>query len=1076
MKKTCLITAMILMVLMSTASYGDTPAGPLSVSGNRIVNSDDQPVSFAGMSFFWSNNGWGGSKYYNADCLNWLVSDWGVTIVRAAMGVEDGGGYIGNPTDNKNRLKAIVDASIAAGIYVIIDWHSHNAEDYEAEAIAFFEEMATTYGAYDNVIYEIYNEPLSGCSWPNDIKPYAEAVIAAIRAIDPDNLIIVGSPEWSQRVDLPAADPITGYINIAYTIHFYPDMGHTSWLRSRASSAMNKGIALMATEWGPKGTPGHAETLAWMNWCELNYVSHTAWAVNDKDEPWSILDKWIGKSSGGWSDTDLSTRGQILKDICLNWDGTAPTTPEGVNIALSQPTACSSIENASYDSAYAVDGSGSTRWSSQFSDPQWIYVDLGGPRTVDTVRLEWEAAHATSYQIQVSDDAIGWTDVYSTTSGDGGIDDIDLGGVVAGYVRMYGTQRATSFGYSLWEFEVYGDPPVVLFEDYDYGGWSAGFGPGAYTIADIVAVGGVNDDASSLLISPGYTVTLYEDDNFSGSSLVLTADTPNLGSYGFNNMVSSMTVVKDTGTGIYQESGGVCTMEAENAAVDQLSDDITWIPATGHSGYIGSGYMTAPDNTGASVVWNTGCELAWDVNISTAGVYYMAVRRIALDNGDDSARVGVGGVERDDNTFNGKATSWQWSRGTDFDLGSLSAGTHTIQIRRREDGFCIDRVMIADSWSKLPADGSTEAGAPENPTGSQLAAPTALSATAGDATVSLDWTDNGEGDLDSYNVYRSTTPQSGYSQIETDVATSDYVDNTAAGCTTYFYVVTAVDVNGFESRYSNEAVSIPTGSIARGDVNRDCRVNLGDILQLSAHWMTDEPSSDIAPFPVVDGTVNLLDFAAVGQNWMTRYINTAGLVASWQFDEGTGDTANDSSGNNHTGILTGMDHSDWVVGQFGSALDFDGIDDHVAIADYKGIAGSTPRTCTAWVKTTTTGTIMGWGPTGPALRWIITLDSGGHLRIEIGGGAIVGSTVVTDGNWHHLAAVSDGTNLENILIYVDGIDNTPDTPGSLAIDTQPVGDVTIGVSILNRYFDGQIDDVRIYDRALTPQEIAEMAQ
>ncbi|MHC4095193.1 MAG: hypothetical protein ACYSU3_03965 [Planctomycetota bacterium] len=84
---------------------------------------------------------------------------------------------------------------------------------------------------------------------------------------------------------------------------------------------------------------------------------------------------------------------------------------------------------------------------------------------------------------------------------------------------------------------------------------------------------------------------------------------------------------------------------------------------------------------------------------------------------DDSARVGVGGSERDDNTFNGEATSWQWSRGTDFDLGNLSAGTHTIQIRRREDGFCVDRVMIADDWSKLPSDGSTEAGPAESPTG-----------------------------------------------------------------------------------------------------------------------------------------------------------------------------------------------------------------------------------------------------------------------------------------------------------------------------------------------------------------------
>ena len=626
MKKRSLITVVILMVLMSSASYGATPAGPLSVNGNKIVDQNDQPISFAGMSFFWTNDGWGGSKYYNADCLNWLVSDWNVKIVRAAMGVEDGGGYIGSPTNNKDRVITIVDASIAAGIYVIIDWHSHHAEDYESEAIDFFEEMATTYGGYDNVIYEIYNEPLSGCSWPNDIKPYAEAVIAAIRAIDPDNLIVVGSPEWSQRVDLPAGDPITGYINIAYTIHFYPDMWHTQWLRDRASSAMNNGIALMATEWGPKGTVGHEETLAWMDWCDLNYVSHTAWAVNDKEEPWSILDPWIGMSTGGWSDTDLTTRGLILKDICRGWDGVPPLQPEGDNLALNQPTACSSIESGSYGPEKAVDGSTSTRWSSEFSDPQWIYVDLGEEFTIHAVRLNWEAAYGSAYKIQVSDNASDWTDVYSTSSGNGGIDQIDFAATSARYVRMYGTGRGTPYGYSLWEFGVYGC------------------------------------------------------------------------------------------AGTFQESDGACVMEAENAAVDQRFDDITWVSATGHTGYIGSSYMTAPDNTGSSVVWSTGCELAWDVEISTAGVYYMAVRRLALDNGDDSARVGVGGSERDDNTFNGPTGSaWQWSRGTDFDLGSLSAGIHTIQIRRREDGFCVDRVMIADSWSKLPADGSTEVGPDESP-------------------------------------------------------------------------------------------------------------------------------------------------------------------------------------------------------------------------------------------------------------------------------------------------------------------------------------------------------------------------
>ena len=88
------------------------------------------------------------------------------------MGVEESGGYL-EDSSNKQKVKTVVDAAINKGLYVIIDWHTSHAEDYETQAIQFFEEMATLYGDYDNVIYEIYNEPLQ-ISWDNIIKPYAD--------------------------------------------------------------------------------------------------------------------------------------------------------------------------------------------------------------------------------------------------------------------------------------------------------------------------------------------------------------------------------------------------------------------------------------------------------------------------------------------------------------------------------------------------------------------------------------------------------------------------------------------------------------------------------------------------------------------------------------------------------------------------------------------------------------------------------------------------------------------------------------------------------------------------------------
>lgn len=204
------VTKWLSVVATVGAAFGAAPAiadvAPLSVSGNQI-RANGQPASFAGNSLFWSNTGWGGEKYYNANVVRWLKTDWKSNIVRAAMGVDDQGGFISDPNGNRNRVKAVVDAAIANDVYVIIDWHSHHAENYRSQSIAFFQEMARTYGTRNHVIYEIYNEPLQ-VSWSGTIKPYAQAVISAIRAIDPDNLIVVVAlvPE------LAGHDPDDGYV------------------------------------------------------------------------------------------------------------------------------------------------------------------------------------------------------------------------------------------------------------------------------------------------------------------------------------------------------------------------------------------------------------------------------------------------------------------------------------------------------------------------------------------------------------------------------------------------------------------------------------------------------------------------------------------------------------------------------------------------------------------------------------------------------------------------------------------------------------------------------------------------
>ena len=115
----------------------------------------------------------------------------------------------------------------------------------------------------------------------------------------------------------------------------------------------------------------------------------------------------------------------------------------------------SSTEGVSFPASAAVDGDAGTRWSSTFSDPQWIQIDLGSTATIDQVTLSWETAYATAFQIQTSPDASAWTTIYNTTTGTGGTQNLAVSGT-GRYIRMYGTARATGYGYSLWEFQVYG--------------------------------------------------------------------------------------------------------------------------------------------------------------------------------------------------------------------------------------------------------------------------------------------------------------------------------------------------------------------------------------------------------------------------------------------------------------------------------------------------------------------------------------------------------------------------------------------------------------------------------------------
>ncbi|GIX21992.1 MAG: hypothetical protein KatS3mg121_0775 [Gammaproteobacteria bacterium] len=301
----------------SSASGGGfvSQHGVLSVVGGRLVDQYGQPIQLRGMSSFglqWADGG----PYMNLDSIRWLRDDWKVNAVRAAMYTKEGG-YIDNPSVAA-KVWEIVDAAIALDLYVVVDWHILSDGDpllYVEQAKAFFQEVATRYGDTPNLIYEIANEP-NGVTWSGSVKPYAEQVIPVIRAIDPDSVIIVGTPTWSQDVDVAAADPLT-YPNVLYAIHFYA-CTHGQYLRDKVDAALAQGAAIFSSEWGTSAADGSggncfAESAQWLDFFDARGISWFNWSLGAKNETSAALKPGVD-TRGGWTEADLSPSGQWVRE------------------------------------------------------------------------------------------------------------------------------------------------------------------------------------------------------------------------------------------------------------------------------------------------------------------------------------------------------------------------------------------------------------------------------------------------------------------------------------------------------------------------------------------------------------------------------------------------------------------------------------------------------------------------------------------------------------------------------------------------------------------------------------------
>ncbi len=317
------VLILILGFATLTCTAGATPVsenGALSVRGTHIVNARGNTfqikgVSTHGLAWF--------PEYVSKAAFQDLRDNWGANTVRLAMYTAEYGGYCSG--GDQAALKAKIDEGVKAatdlGMYVIIDWHILNDNNQpfgpagQNAAIGFFTEMAGKYRNHNNVLYEICNEPTSanGGSWGN-IKAYANAVIGAIRQIDGDAIIIVGTPTWSQDVDVAAQSPLSGG-NLVYALHFYAGT-HKESYRQKAATAIQAGLPLLVSEFGISDASGNgslntSEGNKWISFLNQHGIGYVAWNLSNKNESSALLKSSVKKTSG-WSLSNLSKSGKWL--------------------------------------------------------------------------------------------------------------------------------------------------------------------------------------------------------------------------------------------------------------------------------------------------------------------------------------------------------------------------------------------------------------------------------------------------------------------------------------------------------------------------------------------------------------------------------------------------------------------------------------------------------------------------------------------------------------------------------------------------------------------------------------------
>ena len=330
---------------------------------SQLCDQNGNPIQLRGMSTHgiqWGDGNW----IFNNNAFDALAYDWQCDIIRLAMYVNEDG-YASHPSDLLSRVETGIQMATNRGMYVLVDWHVltpgnpndssylnagkslpqfaaiRNAHpDYNGPQL-FFAYLSQKYGSQGNVLFEIANEPNNNGdennasqTWNNVLRPYHQKIVDAIRLYDSDstaNIVICGTDNWSQFVNAPASNPISDSKGqVMYTVHFYTgthDINGSTWLRDKVSDALNRGLAVFATEWGTSRSDGNGGVYTdnanmWLNFLKDKGISWCAWSLGKVNESSAAFiprcqttpTDHNGDGIPDWASSDLTTTGTYLRE------------------------------------------------------------------------------------------------------------------------------------------------------------------------------------------------------------------------------------------------------------------------------------------------------------------------------------------------------------------------------------------------------------------------------------------------------------------------------------------------------------------------------------------------------------------------------------------------------------------------------------------------------------------------------------------------------------------------------------------------------------------------------------------